>query len=93
MRTIINRKVYDTETAEKVAHFDGADTLIEDLYRTTKGVFFLHGQGGFAPTIGVLLVKGELIRPMSIDDVIAWLEKRQLVAELEALFPDELEEA
>ena len=93
MRTIINRKVYDTETAEKVAHFDGADTLIEDLYRTTKGVFFLHGQGGFAPTIGVLLVMGERIRQMSVDEVIDWLEERELLDELEALFPNELEEA
>ena len=93
MRTIINRKIYDTETAEKVAHFDDTDTLTEDLYRTTKGVFFLHGQGGFAPTIGVLLVKGERIRPMSVDEVIDWLEERELLDELEALFPNELEEA
>ena len=92
MRTIINRKVYDTETAEKVAHFS-EDFVTEDLYRTTKGAFFLHGRGGFAPTTSIVLYKGELILPMSVDEVIAWLEKRQLVAELEALFPDELEEA
>lgn len=105
MRKIINRKVYDTETAEKLVHFwDGfcdpmgsisMHSMTEDLYRTTKGIFFLHGQGGkpYAKKSGVSWVAGEDIRPMTVDEVIAWLEERELAAELEALFPDELEEA
>jgi hypothetical protein len=30
---------------------------------------------------------------MSVDEVIDWLEERELLDELEALFPDELQEA
>ena len=47
----------------------------------------------YAKRSGVSWVAGEDIRPMSVDEVIAWLESRELVDELEALFPNELEEA
>ena len=53
MKRIINRKVYDTETSEKLAEYDtpgiGSNDfryMREALHRTKKGELFLAGEGG-----------------------------------------------
>lgn len=52
MKSIINRKVYDTEKAEWIASYDNGyarnDLFFcrEDLYRKENGEFFLLGDGG-----------------------------------------------
>ena len=52
MKMIINRKRYDTATAEEIADWwNGCSTsdfnyCAETLYRTKNGTWFLHGCGG-----------------------------------------------
>lgn len=51
MKKIINKKLYDTETAELLASdsFSGPRDFhywIEDLYRKKNGEYFLYGEGG-----------------------------------------------
>lgn len=52
MKKVIDGKVYNTETAERVASYDNGISrrdfgfCEEDLYKTKKGAFFVHGEGG-----------------------------------------------
>lgn len=51
MKKTINKKRYDTETANEIASFqDGSlsnsNYICETLYRTQKGAWFLLGEGG-----------------------------------------------
>lgn len=52
MKKIINGKLYNTETAKEMAHFDnglgGGDFghYYEDLYLKKTGEWFLYGSGG-----------------------------------------------
>lgn len=52
MKKVINGKVYNTETATQIANWDngiyGSDfqACDETLYVTSKGAYFVHGEGG-----------------------------------------------
>ncbi|AWM86786.1 hypothetical protein [Microvirga sp. 17 mud 1-3] len=52
MRKIIEGKRYDTETATRIANYNNGHSpgdfkwIEEDLYRTAKGNWFIHGAGG-----------------------------------------------
>ena len=52
MRKIIDGKRYDTDTATHVANYNNGHNpgdfqwTNEDLYRTAKGNWFVHGSGG-----------------------------------------------
>ena len=52
MKRVINRKLYDTDSAEQIAHYarntDQRDFnyFVETLYNTEDGEYFLHGRGG-----------------------------------------------
>lgn len=52
MKKVINGKVYNTETATRIANWDngiyGSDfnACEETLYLTAKGTYFVHGEGG-----------------------------------------------
>ena len=51
MRKEICGRIYDTETAERIAHktfgaFGEQDGFEEILYRTPEGSYFLYGKGG-----------------------------------------------
>ena len=54
MQRVIERKLYDTDRAEQIAqHAPNTDRgdfyyLIETLYKTSGGEYFLHGEGGAA---------------------------------------------
>jgi len=103
MKAIIDRTLYNTETAECVAvyssHHNRGDFrhFEEHLYRTRRGNWFLHGEGGPASTYsercGNNTVGSEKIIPMDEDDVVEWLELRQMVGVLETRFPNYLTEA
>lgn len=44
-----SRKMYNTATATKLASFIGGvgdRRVVEDLYQSPRGDFFLHGRGG-----------------------------------------------
>lgn len=55
MRKIIKGKLYNTETADKLANYvtgEGYDRLRKTLYKTKKGAYFIHYFGGAATSYG-----------------------------------------
>jgi len=91
MKKVINRKVYDTETASFVAEasysYPGDFQYWEEsLYRTTDGMYFLAGEGGpmshYAKSIGNnTTTGGSNIRPMSTSEAIDWCEENDIDAD------------
>lgn len=103
MKAIIDRKIYNTETAE-VVHTDGQGYASdfhhwqETLYRATNGTFFLYGIGGpmskYAESTGQNSWSGgEKIIPLTEGDAIEWLEDHDGVEALEKHFSGLLSEA
>lgn len=104
MKKIINGKKYDTETAEKIHGWDNGygssdfKTCWEQLYRTKKGAFFLHGGGGpmskYAVSVQGGMSGSRQITPLSDDEAKEWLENHDGDDDkLEELFGEEIEEA
>lgn len=86
MKKIINGKVYDTETAERVAWWDndyrpGDFAYVEEeLYRKKTGEFFLYGSGGphtqYAEWHGNSGGSGERIIPLTYEEATKWAEEK-----------------
>jgi hypothetical protein len=103
MIRIINQKRYNTETATLVARTEFSNQgdfryLSEDLYRTQKGAWFLHGVGGPMTRYAVDLgnnstAGGEEITPMTDNDAFSWLEAADDPKALESFFADRIEDA
>ena len=104
MKKIIDRKLYDTETATEIAEVSNGlscsdfNHCTETLYKTKRGAFFLHGVGGAFSRYSESLGNnsrggGENIIPYSKEEVIDWLEENDLVSTLMEHFPDIIEEA
>ena len=103
MKKIIDGKRYNTETAELVAEWsNGYDCndfkhCSEDLYRTPKGAWFIHGAGGamskYAQPCGDMTGGGSDITPLSAAVAREWLENKDFVDEMEAYFGDQIEDA
>lgn len=92
MRRIINGKVYNTETAEKVAYWDN-DLFVNDfgymsetLYITRKGNYFIHGKGGATSKYATHAyggrIAGESITVMTEKDALEWCEIREINIEI-----------
>ena len=86
MKKIINGKVYNTDTAIKIAEYesgsvtDGLHYYTETLYRKKTGEYFIHGEGGAATIYGEQTsydrrLGGERIYPISFDKATEWAEK------------------
>jgi len=104
MIRIIDGKRYNTKTATMVAgdSFGYAGDFreyCEVLYRTEKGVWFLHGQGGPMTRWGQGDVAqegrcgGEGIEVMTDDEARAWLEHNDEIEALDQYFEDQIEDA
>lgn len=103
MKKVIDRKVYNTETAEEIHSWDngiyGNDfrSCSETLYKTKKGSFFLWGKGGpmssYARHYGNTTSGGEDIIPMTADEAIDWLESHGGEDVIVEQFSDSIEEA
>lgn len=103
MRIVKNRKIYDTENAKEVTRYhlhnkNNISWFDESLYLTPNGSWFLAGEGGPLSQYGIDLGQGEKegrrkLTPMSVSEVIAWLERRGEYAILEAYFSEYLEDA
>lgn len=102
MRTIINRKVYDTNTADEIADYSSGYIndfryYKESLYKTKNGRWFLCGEGGamskYSQPEGNGRGYGHATIPLTKDEVIEWLEETEHYDELEEHFANELEEA
>lgn len=97
MKKIISGKLYDTETATKVAscyHGDGPRDFhhySEALYRKRTGEYFLAGEGGpmtkYARTTGQNSWSGgERIFPLTYEEATAWAETEMDAEDYEAEF-------
>lgn len=102
MKAIINSKRYDTETATEVAckshgRYNDFNWQKETLYRTEKGNFFLHGEGGaasdYSKSTGDGMTSGERIIPLKDDEAFAWAARKGLPEICEEYFPDHFEDA
>lgn len=90
-KKVINRKVYDTETASLIAEVSFSypgdfQYWSESLYRTTDKTYFLAGEGGpmshYAKSIGNnTTTGGSNIRPLSTSEAIDWCEENDIDAD------------
>ena len=96
MKKIINGKMFNTETAEKLGSWDngfsGRDfqCCSESLYRTKKGVYFLAGEGGpmskYAEPTGNSISSGSGIEVIIEEEARQWAEEKLSAAEYEKVF-------
>jgi hypothetical protein len=103
MKATIDAKTYNTETATLVAQagYPGSRTDFRNwdewLYRTTKGVYFLCGDGGpmskYAEQFGNESHSGCKIVPMGEAEALAWCEKHGCENAIEGYFAHLVEEA
>ena len=86
MKKIINGKVYDTETAKKVASWYSSYArndfhyYEEELYQKKTGEFFLYGEGNAASPYSRSCGQnewcgGERIEPLTFKEAQKWAEK------------------
>ena len=86
MKKIIKGKVYDTETAKKVASWYSSYArndfhyYEEELYQKKTGEFFLYGEGNAASPYSEKCIdgygSGERIEPLTYTEAQEWAEKR-----------------
>jgi hypothetical protein len=103
MKAIINGKRYDTATAAEIASWGNGlgssdfKNCDETLYRTKKGAWFLHGDGGamtrWARAVSNGHTGGEGIQPLTPDEARGWLERHGMTSALEKHFSDTIEDA
>lgn len=107
MRQVIDGRIYDTSTAALLGqhepHISRGDFswLEEGLYQTPRGNFFLAGRGGpmssYAEYVegssGRERRGGAGIRPLTPQEALAWAEDKLGADDIQALFPELVEEA
>lgn len=103
MKKVVERKLYNTETAEEIASWSngyyGSDfrRCEESLYRTSKGAYFIAGSGGpcskYAVPTGNGFAGGSDLFPVSKERAYEWLEETGNIEAIEEHFIDEIEEA
>lgn len=103
MRAIIDGKMYNTKTATMLAEYwNGLGTndhryLLEELYITKKGVFFLYGSGGALTGYSEIYCNQAMhssrIIPMEKQDAYEWLERNGEIKVIEKYFSEMIEEA
>lgn len=97
MKKIINGKLYDTETAKKIAScYHGESTrdfryYSESLYRKRTGEYFLAGEGGpmskYAKSAGQnSWTGGEAIIPLTYSEATEWAEREMDADDYQAEF-------
>jgi len=103
MKKIINNRVYDTATAQKVGFWQNMadirnfNQFEETLYRKKTGEFFLYGEGGpmtkYARTIGANEWSGgERIMPLTYQQAQEWAEEHLSGDKYEAIFGEVAED-
>lgn len=103
MKEIIGGKKYDTNTAELIAEWNNGyyrsnfKRCEESLYRTTKGAWFVAGEGGpmskYARPVGDMTSGGGGLTPLTDDEAYEWLENKREMELIEEYFPERIEEA
>ena len=103
MKKVINRKVYDTERAEllhssQYSNPSDFNYVVEGLYRTSKGSFFLYGEGGPSSHYSRRVDQnswsgGDGFTVLTEDQAIKWLEHHGGDQIILHYFPGKVEEA
>lgn len=104
MKRIIDGKMYDTATAELVASWDNGHGIrdgcyvLEALYRTKKGSWFVHGEGGGLSRYAERCEQnatcgGQAIIPLNSDEALEWLSGHGFADKAEQYFADKIVEA
>ena len=96
MRKVINGRTYNTATSKCIGQWSNGhytndfQYCSEDLYKNTKGAYFLHGEGGamskYATRSGDNSGWGEEIIPMTTEEAQGWAEEHLDGDEVEAEF-------
>lgn len=96
MRKVINGRTYNTETSKCIGQWsNGHNTndfnyCSEDLYKNTKGTYFLFGEGGplskYAVAYGNNTGGGKELVPMTTEEAQEWAEERLDAEDYEAEF-------
>ena len=89
MKSIINKKIYNTDTAKEMAstcwgyNLDDSYHISETLYRKRTGEFFLHGYGGDKTEYRMYRSgywwDGEKIMPMTTEEAKAWVKSNFII--------------
>ena len=103
MRKVINGRTYNTETSKKIGNWDngiyGSDfkSCEENLYKNTKGAYFLVGEGGpmskYAVSYGNETSGSKELIPMTTTEAQEWAEEHLTAEEYEAEFGPQEEAA
>ena len=105
MKKIVNGKRYDTEAATEIASvWNGCSRndfkfLLERLYKTDSGAWFLAAEGGAMTRYAKVLEGGrarsggEDILPLTPPEAKAWLESNRQAEALETWFASEIHDA
>lgn len=103
MKKVIDKKIYDTETAKKIGDFHNMidrsnfKHCEEELYVTEKGNYFLYGTGGPLSKYSVPTGNGKSgssdIEALTEEEAIDWCERTDNVDTILEHFPDAVEEA
>lgn len=103
MKRIIDGKRYNTETATEITsrehgYYNDFHHYSETLYRTRKGAFFLHGEGGPLSKYGCSLSgsmrgSGSDLIVLTEHEARDWLEQHGCTHALETLYGDSIEDA
>lgn len=92
MKKIIDGRMYNTETATRVAHYANGysrgdlDFVSEGLYIKKNGEWFIHGDGGARSKYSVSIGSnswggGSAIIPFTEEDAKKWMEDHDFVDE------------
>ena len=104
MKKVIDGKVYDTDTATEIHEWDNGYSsdnfhwCSETLYRTSKGAFFLYGEGGamspYSRRVGDnSFGGGRNIQVLTDEEAIEWLGEHDGSDKILELFPTKVTEA
>lgn len=103
MQKIINKKMYNTETAMEIADiWNGLSRSdfrhkLETLYLTKNGEWFIHGDGGamtkYSRFYGGANHRGEDITPFTPAEAYKWLESNSKTEVILNYFSNEIDEA
>lgn len=92
MKQLINRKLYDTDKADRIAQYCPIpdprefNFIKEELYKTEDGEYFLAAKGGpqtkWAEKNGAYRSGSEEIVPVTDEEAVDWCEERQIDGEI-----------
>lgn len=99
MKKIINGKLYNTDTAEKIGEWSSNESRTsfyyfeEELYRKKTGEYFLYGYGHAASPYAERIDTnttgaGERILPLTVKDAKEWAERKLDADEYMKIFGD-----